>query len=48
MSEFFNNQIDSSINEVFHMLIKIIFELFHISSLARLNYFYVLSQLILL
>ena len=48
MAQFLYNQIDSSIDEVIHMLIKTILKLGHISILARLNKIDVLYELILL
>lgn len=48
MAQFLYNQIDSSIDEVIHMLIKTILKLGHISILAGLNKIDILCELILL
>ena len=48
MSQLFNDQVDSSIDEIVHVLIECLFELDHVSGHACLRYRDVLVQLILL
>lgn len=48
MSKLFNDEVDSTIYKVVHVLIECLFKFDHVSSHACLRYGYILIQLILL